>query len=173
MLPYLQTRWGTLVPHIHCCVHVTFLFFIFCSFSCEGGTSSVGCILWSVVLWRWKLLLALRALLPLSTVLQEVKYGVVELSKVHQELRNWDNLFLSGRMHKPVALFFHTLPLFPMHFLPQGHTCVPGVLPTDPSREGKSPTGTRRPLEPRKGYASQVRFLPQALSRDGWPLFSS
>lgn len=35
---------------------------------------------------------------------QTVKYGVVELDTLHNDLTNWETLYLAGRMHKPVRI---------------------------------------------------------------------
>ena len=36
------------------------------------------------------------------SVLQRVKYGVVSLKRLHRDLQHWDDLFVAGRLHKPV-----------------------------------------------------------------------
>lgn len=33
-----------------------------------------------------------------------IKYGVVNLTTLHQDLTNWDTLYLAGRLHKPVRI---------------------------------------------------------------------
>ncbi|KAK9858420.1 hypothetical protein WJX84_004892 [Apatococcus fuscideae] len=33
---------------------------------------------------------------------QRVKYGVVSLKRLHRDLQHWDDLFVAGRLHKPV-----------------------------------------------------------------------
>lgn len=44
--------------------------------------------------------------LPLSASSSQplrIKYGVVEVSELDQDLRTWNRLYLAGRMHKPVS----------------------------------------------------------------------
>ncbi|KAL7509698.1 hypothetical protein ACHAXN_006918 [Cyclotella atomus] len=38
-----------------------------------------------------------------TSVTQQIKYGVVSTSDLLSDLRNWDYLYLAGRMHKPIA----------------------------------------------------------------------
>jgi hypothetical protein len=36
---------------------------------------------------------------------QQMKYGVIELERLIRDLREWDTLYVAGRMHKPVRIF--------------------------------------------------------------------
>lgn len=48
-----------------------------------------------LIAWPWNLLHFRHAL-------QRVKYGVVSLKRLHQDLLHWDDLYVAGRLHKPV-----------------------------------------------------------------------
>ena len=39
-----------------------------------------------------------------QTEFGELKYGVVSTENAIKDLRNWDHLYLSGRLHKPVKV---------------------------------------------------------------------
>lgn len=39
-----------------------------------------------------------------SRSLQLVKYGIIDINTLCQDLLDWDTLYVSGRMHKPVCI---------------------------------------------------------------------